>query len=970
MPQNVVIDFNANVEGLKPAYDALLKLGKISEDDVKSFEKANALQKELAATAAKSSSSYDKLASSTSNVKKNIVDGSINKAIEGTGKLIDKATASTKVYDNSIRGLKQQYKDLLSLAIQNGEHSPIGKQALKDAGELKDRIADLQQTTKNYGSDTATFDAIGQGIGTIGAGFQAAQGAQALFGEGNEDLQKSLLKLQAIMALTNGLQQIQNNLQKESALRLGISNVLTKVYTASTNAAAFVTKLFGASAETSSVGFKTLRGAIIGTGIGALVVLIGYLITNFDTVTGAVKRFAQSLGLIASSNEEALKKQIEFLNKTEEYLENAKQNALKIAASKGQSTLDLERKFGEEQLKLINGQLDAINKSREGKLITGQKVTRDLTEEEIKQIADLENQKVELYARSNDILFEQQQRGLQARKNQIDARLQYIQKGSKEELRLKLNQIEAERQIENSQRDLVGGQIELNNKKALAARKQLFEEYKSLEIQGAIDAQNIKLTSVQVGSKRELEIKRNVLDLENQLIANNSKLTQAQKELKIIENGKKELEIIKKYGEAEIALAEQIEKRKQDVGNTRLKKFTDDLEKEYEYYNTIADLEFQSSNQSYTRIENLRREKFNRSVALLDAELSKVEQTNENIRASEEKLQRDLENKATSDPANRKQYELAILESEERVKTAEQETADEIVRINREKNEKIIANDNEAEANKRANQIKQAETYQQLASETADFLLQINQLELQQNLERIDEETAANDKNFKKKIITEGEYNKRKQEIEDKINKEKIKAAKREKAIQSVMTIVNTATSIIKTGAEMGYPAAIPFQVLAGALGALQLAAINNAKIPEFAKGTNFAPKGWAWVGEQGPELVNLRGGEQIKTASQSKSFAQFEFGKEFFNSKTIAGSVDASPVLSPKGKEVTAMFQSEPGFALDYHLLSKMISQGVGSQLSKMPITNLNLDKNGFNLHVQNGSSTTKYLDNRYSTN
>jgi hypothetical protein len=44
--------------------------------------------------------------------------------------------------------------------------------------------------------------------------------------------------------------------------------------------------------------------------------------------------------------------------------------------------------------------------------------------------------------------------------------------------------------------------------------------------------------------------------------------------------------------------------------------------------------------------------------------------------------------------------------------------------------------------------------------------------------------------------------------------------------------------------------------------------------VGQFASGTPKAPKGWAWVGEQGPELMNLRGGEQIIPADQSRAIA------------------------------------------------------------------------------------------------
>ncbi|MER8762896.1 M15 family metallopeptidase [Mesorhizobium sp. M0968] len=39
-----------------------------------------------------------------------------------------------------------------------------------------------------------------------------------------------------------------------------------------------------------------------------------------------------------------------------------------------------------------------------------------------------------------------------------------------------------------------------------------------------------------------------------------------------------------------------------------------------------------------------------------------------------------------------------------------------------------------------------------------------------------------------------------------------------------------------------------------------------------YAKGTDYAPPGWAWVGEDGPELIRMRGGEQVMDHGSSMS--------------------------------------------------------------------------------------------------
>jgi phage-related tail protein len=51
-----------------------------------------------------------------------------------------------------------------------------------------------------------------------------------------------------------------------------------------------------------------------------------------------------------------------------------------------------------------------------------------------------------------------------------------------------------------------------------------------------------------------------------------------------------------------------------------------------------------------------------------------------------------------------------------------------------------------------------------------------------------------------------------------------------------------------------------------------------------FADGTDNAPSGLAVVGEEGPELVNFRGGEQVIPSPQTKQILQSGNGGSVFN--------------------------------------------------------------------------------------
>ncbi|HYD29189.1 phage tail length tape measure family protein [Brevundimonas sp.] len=53
----------------------------------------------------------------------------------------------------------------------------------------------------------------------------------------------------------------------------------------------------------------------------------------------------------------------------------------------------------------------------------------------------------------------------------------------------------------------------------------------------------------------------------------------------------------------------------------------------------------------------------------------------------------------------------------------------------------------------------------------------------------------------------------------------------------------------------------------------------DGGGVPGFATGTPSAPAGWAWVGERGPELMRLRGGEAIMPHDASVRFAANDRG-------------------------------------------------------------------------------------------
>lgn len=117
-----------------------------------------------------------------------------------------------------IRALKEEMAD----AVANGidEQSEAYKRMVNELGRLQDIQGDIQSQGSVLANDEATFAGVLSGLNGVVGGFTAAQGAVALFVGENENLQKIMLKVQSLMSITMGLQQVAQTLNKDSAFSL------------------------------------------------------------------------------------------------------------------------------------------------------------------------------------------------------------------------------------------------------------------------------------------------------------------------------------------------------------------------------------------------------------------------------------------------------------------------------------------------------------------------------------------------------------------------------------------------------------------------------------------------------------------------------------------------------------------------------------------------------------------------------
>ena len=172
---------------------------------------------------------------------------------------------------NSVGDLKKSIVDLKNQALRVGEDTPLGRQFIADAGKAKDRLSDLTKQVDSFQDAGSKFGAVTKLVGSLAGGFQAAQGAAALFGSSGEDLQKVLVKVQAATALAQGAQALAGITDEIGAVKK------IALATASGIAGA-AARLFGITTAQA----MAVASAGLTVVIGAVVALISYFASASD----------------------------------------------------------------------------------------------------------------------------------------------------------------------------------------------------------------------------------------------------------------------------------------------------------------------------------------------------------------------------------------------------------------------------------------------------------------------------------------------------------------------------------------------------------------------------------------------------------------------------------------------------------------------------------------------------------------
>jgi hypothetical protein len=400
---------------------------------------------------------------------------------------IDNSDSSAKL-GTLKKQLREAQTEVQVLSDKFGATSKEAIEAAKRAGELKDRIGDAKALTEAFNPD-AKFKALTASLSGVAGGFSAVQGAIALFGVESEQVEKTLLKVQSAMAVSQGLQSVGEAIDsfKQLGAVIKSTTAFKVIDTAVTKVATIVTRAFGIAVDTTAFSFKALKVAIASTGLGVLVVALGYVI--------------EKMMQFSNASEEATKKQKELneqiaegtkqgLADNEKFIESDTKLKLARAKLRGASEKEL---FDIEQ----QGIKDKV-RLRQDAYEQALKTDKDLATQIAEQNAEA-NSQLEL----NQIEFETKQRERRLAENQ--------KRVEEEKERIK----QANKLLEDSEKR----RIELNKEfDKIAENKREKEKEDAIIQQKADDEEVERLFALEEEKQKAIQDTANAVILTNEQI--------------------------------------------------------------------------------------------------------------------------------------------------------------------------------------------------------------------------------------------------------------------------------------------------------------------------------------------------------------------------------------------------------------------------------------------------------------------
>lgn len=1025
---NIIINFEVNDDQLQPAEDRLAALGTVDKKMAGIFKTTNAeLAKRskivadvnagtqaITLSASKEQVVYNKLVTSLKNLSGQakvtvqtllkLSPGEVSAGFDNAATSVDdfvnvleNAGSATDLVSEKSVTLKSQLKTLTNqiqqLKLAGDDNTETYQKLIQQAGELKDAIADAGSEIKSAASDTKGIDNLLGSVQAIAGGFVAAQGAIALFGDENKDLQETLVKVNASMAVLQGVQGLLNAAQEEGAISLAILNVRQRVsviqtqllvaaesqYTVVAGLATIATRILNAALAANPVGIVVLAIIALGTAIVAYTSRATEAATAQAELNAAIASGGDQLDAFAAGLNRGNAKLVSDLIKT-----GARQSD--IQKQNIQTELSLQRARVDE----INRLNETINKNRG----TKNKETLDLVATAENNLYKLQQDNQEsltkIYTLANETRRQLEEESLADQQSIINTRLSQAAEGSRKQLELQKRAIDAQAAIDKlSAGQDVPKQLEIQQT-ANKAKEKLEVDFQHRLTQIRIQGIESQLVLVDAGTQDEYALRTKLLT--QQVLAETQSTALSEKEKAAIrEKGRQDqLLLDKNFTELQRRLALQAEIDKNNAVLAQVEVDNDTrLALAIENATLTAQIEIDATKNNSAKVKEIiaARDKQIRDARLADSQkqladeisfqesisgvvvranalrqtkikeqfdkfkISAKDYTKEYNRLVDEQVAKEQESGNLKLAAINKQFDqglidfntytieyAAIVDGQVKIFTDGEE---------RKRQEAIVTKEKQKQ-----NTAEVISFALQTAQQVGDILFQSSQADLDQQAINIQSQKDKLQKLRDQGKISEKEAIDRINQIDREERKIKNRQAQKDKEEAIFNAVINTALAVVKAFSTTGPIAGAVLAAVVGAIGAAQIALISSRPVPKFFTGKKDKYTGWGRVGESGSELIEQNGGmrvvkkeEMVWLNAHDKVYTPAETRRMLEN--------------RPSAKKVqNSVATTSSAVSIDYERMGKEVGKHVKTDVYVNGVLQQEIEQNAF----------TNYLSNRRS--
>jgi hypothetical protein len=989
--------FSGNIDKLK---DRLKNAGKTDafgklEKDISSARRAAqntaAELERLGKTGGEGTERFKQLTDQLVDQKKELAD--LEKSYEGVAE-------SLKNFDpTDVESLRERLaaitKELQRMKLAGEDATNPEKYAalVKEGGNLRDTLGDVNQELANAASNSSNLDGlIGAAQGLAGA-FALGQGLVGVFGDKAKGLDEVLVGVNSSLAILQGLQTINNTLQAESAAVIFANTIRTRALAAAQT-------LYNVVVGESIGLMRVLKIAFASTGVGLLIIGITALVIAFNRTSKATQALIDQMKSLNDQFAKGVKSVDDYLESmkllNEEgitFLENSnaiQSDIIKERIRNLQTDFDAVFEFEQgkrAQYELSKKALEEFNRLvQEGNSIVTKDAFKELTEQHKQYVEQFEAQEKKRLQIASDIRRQESDLEKQLLKERLDSQIATTESAILRAREGTAAQLELQKKLVRDKLALELGTQQLTEAQRLQAIAAANQE--QLELQAAYNKRlieidisriNTSLTSAVAGTRRELELRRELLkkqaaaeltDLnlsgaERMQILEKSAAEQAALEREFaaqlederraqrlqanqdfiqaaISRNATELALIKDNDSEKLRLQlvsldlQASEERRAAAGNAieiaRINAQTEAQQRDLkrQFIQDAVDYELRLETAKNGRLVRGLQTVAGNERALYTARVDAINQLREIDIDAINQREAALRNQYKQGLISQKEYNLAYAELEDQRVATTEESEKRIKDLTKQRT------------------IEQIQTTVEITSQLIGLLDNLFQAQSDKESQRVKEQQARVDELLESGAITEKEATRRRKQLEIEERQAQQRAAQRDKQIAVFRALLAIPSAFLQ-GLSQGGPI---LGAIYAAIAGVQAALVISRPVPKFAKGKKNRYEGFGQVGEAGAELIEKDGQMFI---AKKPTVVWLGAEDKVYTARETAEIMDRRGVRVGRVPEVAGV--SVNGQQIDYDKMGASIARHQRE-------ISLNID--GYKNFVINGHSFDKYLNSR----